>query len=251
MPITRKKKYGISYIIQPNFTQQLGISYTEPLTLEETNQFFSLIPEKFRYVNITIQEPAHPVQHGFNFHLRMNYVLDLSPDYIYLLSNYHRNCRRNLQKAIHAGLILKDSLLPTVFASFVQKNLEGQLTKSRGNIFPVLRPLIAESLSHNCSEIMGVYKPGGEMVAAGWFVFSNKRCLFMVCASTPEGKKNQSMYLLVDHVIRSKAGSGLLFDFTGSNMPGIAYFNAGFGAIKTTYLSVKRNLLPWPLRMLK
>jgi hypothetical protein len=251
MPITRKKKYGLYYLIQPKFSQQLGIFYTQPLTIEETNQFFSLIPAKFRYINIHVQEPAQPDQQGFNFQLRSNYLLDLTPDYISLLSNYHRNCRRNLQKAVHAGLRVKPVLLPSVFASFVQKKLEGQLKGSFENIFSLLKNLVTESLSHKCSEILGVYKPGGEMLAAGWFVFSNNRCLFMVCASTSEGKKNQAMYFLVDHMIRSKAGTGLKFDFTGSNMPGIAYFNSGFGAIKTTYLAVKRNLLPWPLRMFK
>ena len=85
------------------------------------------------------------------------------------------------------------------------------------------------------------------MLAAGWFVYTPERCLFLVCASTSEGKRNQAMYLLVDHVIRSKSGSGLIFDFTGSNIPGVAYFNSGFGAVKSYYPTVKRNNLPWPV----
>jgi hypothetical protein len=77
------------------------------------------------------------------------------------------------------------------------------------------------------------------------------RYTFLVCASTPEGKKNQAMFLLVDDALREKAGSGLVYDFAGSNLPGISYFNQGFGANESFYTAVNRNLLPWPLRMFK
>jgi hypothetical protein len=100
-------------------------------------------------------------------------------------------------------------------------------------------------------EICGVYNRAGKLMAAGLFIVTLGRCLFLVCASTPEGKENQSMYLLVDHMIGKNAGSGIVFDFSGSNIPGIAYFNAGFGSYTTQYPVVRRNLLPWPLRLFK
>ena len=59
------------------------------------------------------------------------------------------------------------------------------------------------------------------------------------------------MYLLVDDMIRRQAGTGKIFDFTGSNLPGVAYFDSGFGAGETFYPTWVRNTLPWPLRLLK
>jgi hypothetical protein len=106
-------------------------------------------------------------------------------------------------------------------------------------------------MEHANAEILGVYNRSRVLLAAGWFVYAADRCFFMVCASSPSGKDNESMYLLVDHVIRKKAGSHMLFDFTGSNSPGIAYFNAGFGAINMPYPSLVINKLPWPLRWFK
>ena len=59
------------------------------------------------------------------------------------------------------------------------------------------------------------------------------------------------MYLLVDHLIRNYAGTGLIFDFAGSDMPGVAYFNQGFGSELRQYPVFYKAILPWPFKKLK
>jgi hypothetical protein len=106
-------------------------------------------------------------------------------------------------------------------------------------------------LQQSAGEIVGVYTPADELIAAGWFITILGSCLFQVCASTEKGKENQAMYMLVNHMITKHAGSGLVFDFAGSNIPGIAYFNSGFGSTSSYYPVITRNLLPWPVKWLK
>jgi hypothetical protein len=251
MPLTRNRKLGIDYLFQPCLTQQLGVFSPDAMTPEETGLFLASIPAKYIYIDIQLNAMNLPVNSGFHFKTRMNYTLNLTPAYFQLSANYHRNCRRNIQKAIHAGLTVKPGPDPTVFTRFVERNLDKRIAEIGKNMYPVLQKITNASIQHGTGDILGVYKLSGELLAAGWFVTGNGRCLFEVCASTREGKENQAMYMLVDHVIREKSGSELIFDFTGSNLPGVAYFNAGFGASRSTYMAAKRNLLPWPFKILK
>lgn len=251
MPLTRNKKLGIDYLFQPFFTQQLGMFLTEAADPSETSRFLAAIPDIFKYIDIQLNISNNPVNSDFFLTLRKNYTLDLTSSYIQLSAGYHRNCRRNLLKAINAGLTIRTGLAPSAFTSFIKKNLDKKLSEIGKTFYTVLQQITDASLLNGTGEILGVYNPVGELVAAGWFVTGAGRCIFEVCASNKQGKKMQSMYFLVDHVIRVKAGSGLIFDFAGSDIPGVAYFNSGFGTSESTYLAVRRNRLPWPLNIIK
>ena len=251
MPLNRNRKLGIGYLFQPYLTQQLGVFSPDAKTPEETGRFLAAIPAKYSFIDIQLNTMNDPVNAGFHFKARMNYTLNLTPAYLQLSAHYHRNCRRNIQKAIHTGLRVKPGPGPSVFTRFIERNLDKKASEIRKNLYPVLQRITNASIQNGTGEILGVYKRNGDLLAAGWFVTGAGRCLFEVCASTREGKENKAMYMLVDHVIREKSESGLIFDFTGSNIPGVAYFNAGFGASKSTYLAAKRNLLPWPLKVFK
>lgn len=251
MPLTRNRKLGINYLFQPFFTQQLGVFSPLNLGTEDVNLFLNSIPVSLRFIDIQLNTGNIPTSPQFNYASRRNSILDLSPSFDQLAGNYHRNCRRNIRKAIHAGLRVKPGPGPSVFIYFIRRHLEPKLSSIRRNFYHVLQEVTTSSILNGTGEILGVYNPGDDLVAAGWFVEAAGRYTFLVCASTPAGKANQAMFLLVDSAIKKKAGTRLVFDFAGSNLPGIEYFNKGFGAVETYYPAVKRNLLPWPLNIIK
>jgi hypothetical protein len=251
MPLTHGHKFGIRYLFQPYFTQQLGVFSTLPVTPSTITGFLEAIPLKYKYVHIQLNSDNN-IQHTDRpFFTRKNFILDLTPSAIELASNYHRNCRRNIQKAVHAGLIIKQGPSPSAFAHFIRNYLDKQLKGTRTTFYPTLTRITSASVQHSAGEIVGVYTHTGELVAAGWFITILGRCLFQVCASTEKGKENQAMYMLVNHMITKNAGSGLVFDFAGSNIPGVSYFNSGFGSRVTHYPVITRNLLPWPVKWMK
>jgi hypothetical protein len=251
MPLTHGHKFGIHYLYQPYFTQQLGIFSPSPITQLVITDFLKAIPLKYKFVQIQLNSENNVQRTDLTLSTRKNFILDLKPSAIALASNYHRNCRRNIQKAVHAGLIVKQGPSPSAFTHFIKNNLEKQLTGTRKTFYPTLARIISASMQQSSGETVGVYSHTGELVAAGWFITLLGRCLFQVCASTEKGKENQAMYMLVNHMISKNAGSGLVFDFAGSNIPGIAYFNSGFGSTVTHYPIITRNLLPWPVRWMK
>jgi hypothetical protein len=251
MPLTHGQKFGINYLYQPYFTQQLGIFSPPLITPVSITDFLMAIPLKYKYVQIQLNSENNVQHTDLAFSTRKNFILDLTPSAIELASHYHRNCRRNIQKAVHTELSVKSGPAPSAFTHFIKNNLDNQLTGTRKTFYPTLTRLTEASLQQSAGEIAGVYTHTGELVSAGWFITQLGRCLFQVCASTEKGKENQAMYMLVNHMITRNAGSGLVFDFAGSNIPGISYFNAGFGSKVTHYPVITRNLLPWPVRWMK
>ena len=54
MPLTGGKKYGIKYLFQPYFVQQLGVFSKNLLTPEKTMEFLNQIPSSFKYYDIRL-----------------------------------------------------------------------------------------------------------------------------------------------------------------------------------------------------
>ncbi|HLO57344.1 MAG TPA: hypothetical protein VK179_01250 [Bacteroidales bacterium] len=249
MPLTGSKKLGFNYLFQPWFTQQLGIFSPREEPKTEAGRFLQAIPGIYRFVDIQLNAENIPSSDLYRVNYRTNFELKLDKDYMSIYSSYHRNCRRNVQKAKAAGLKADRGPGASLFSRFVARNIEDRLPHSK-DLFTVLEKLLGTCEMNGTGKSLGIYR-NQVLLAAGWIVEMPERVLFMACASTMEGKQNQAMYALVDHIISTYAGTGKILDFTGSTMPGVAYFNAGFGAIKTAYPSVKRNTLPWYLKMLK
>jgi hypothetical protein len=138
-----------------------------------------------------------------------------------------------------------------VFTRFIERNLDMKLQEKKEAMYSLLEKICDTSLQQGKGEIVGVYNAVGELLASGWFVQHMQRYVFLVCASTEKGRKLHAIYFLIDQMIQKYAGTKTMLDFSGSDIPGVAYFNAGFGAIKSSYPAIMRNTLPWPVSILK
>ena len=54
MPLTWRKKYSITYLVQPVYSQQLGVFSTQKLNTTIVNQFLNSIPEKYKLIDIRL-----------------------------------------------------------------------------------------------------------------------------------------------------------------------------------------------------
>jgi len=61
----------------------------------------------------------------------------------------------------------------------------------------------------------------------------------------------RSMFLMFNELISEYAGTDKVLDFEGSEIPGVARFFKGFGAVKQHYYHLHINKLPLPIRWLK
>ena len=252
MPLTWAKKGSIQYLYPPLFTQQLGIFSANLPSEELTRQFIAMIPAKFRYVQIHLNE-YNQVKDNTDYLIQLNnnHEIDLSSSYEKLNEKYNRNCKRNIKKAENCGLEIRSDITARTFVEFVKKNLETQLKQLKGKDYHKLADLTEHLLNRQSGELYGCYSAEGVLCGVALFLLTKRRCIFSVCASSAYGKQCQAMYLLVNNQIRKYAGSGKIFDFSGSNIKGIAYFNSTFGSEIKHYPVIRINHLPWPLRLFK
>ena len=89
------------------------------------------------------------------------------------------------------------------------------------------------------------------LLAGALFFKDENRIYNILPSSTEEGRKASAMHYLIDSVIQEFAGTPLIFDFEGSDVPGIKAFYQSFGAVNEPYYHLHYNHLPVPYRWLK
>jgi hypothetical protein len=251
MPLTWKRKFGIYYLYPPYFAQQLGVFSTGQISEGMVQEFIKRIPGKFRFIQICLNEsnPISTASSGVNNNF--NYKLDISGPYSEIHDSYSRNCKRNIKKAVNAQLTIDENITAVKFAEFVKANLGDKLTELNKRNYITLKKVLEASLENGTGKIYRVLTRDNKLCAAGSFLLTSKRCIFSVCASSAEGRSSHAMYFLVDHVIKNNSDRNRIFDFSGSNIKGVAYFNSTFGAKPVEYPYIYRNNLPRIIRFLK
>jgi hypothetical protein len=251
MPLTWKRKAGISYLFKPIFAQQLGIFSATQVDNSLVKEFINTIPAKFRFIQISLNEHNPSDDLPADITMYSNYELSLARPYEEIYDSYSRNCKRNIKKAVEAGLTVTRNVSISQFTEFLKLNLGKRITELRRKNYEILKSILITSTKYNTGKIFGVITREKELCAIGYFMYSSKRCIFSVCASSEQGKSFQAMYLLVNNEIKNNSGKNMIFDFSGSNIKGIAYFNSTFGAEPVEYPVIYRNNLPWFIKFVK
>lgn len=248
MPLPVKKKLGIKYLVQPLFSQQMGIFPNPPD--EIAHLFYQKLREKFRYLNIQLNAQNKPLktEGEIQFVPRKNYVLPLMDSYSGLVSSYSTNTKRNLAKAQKNRLTFISDIRLEEYLEFKKANLPVQIST---NDLQRLKSIIAFGQFKSRGKIYGVYTSENELCAAVYFCRFKERVTYMNAASNEVGKELGAMTFLVDRFISENAGKNVVLDFEGSIIPGVARFYQGFGASEETYFQLKYNRLPLPLKWLK
>jgi len=247
MPITLNRKWGIAYLYQPTFCQQLGIFPTPSVEIQQ--QFSDFLASKFRFIQIQVT-PKINLESFSKFEVteKTNLVLPLMSDYSEVSQQYTQNTKRNISKAKKEGVSIMKGLNP---ADFISAKKLADRVKSNPLSFDRLARIISFSLSESTGTIYAAYTAVNELCAAAFFLHSGNRVVYLSAFSDEEGKQNSAMHLIVDEFIRDFAGSSILLDFEGSSLEGVARFYKGFGAHTETYFQLKMNRLPFPLNLLK
>ena len=249
MPLPVRQKLGITYIYRPLFVQQLGLS-GKSTSQELVTDFINAIPAKIKLADIFLNE-SNPLPPGkYESKENKNFILDIRKTYEEIEKEYNRNCRRNIKKAVSAGLRFSSSISFNDFTGLLEEQIRDQKGSFRKKERIQFRALLSEILNREAGELVGIQNEQGDLQAAGFYVFSFDRLLFKICGSNSEGKENQAMYMLIDEQLKRHAGKFNWYDFQGSNIEGIAYFNSTFGALPETYYYLRINRLPNVLKVL-
>lgn len=243
MPLVWRRKYGIRYLYQPVFCQQLGVfskEFADPVVVEE---FIVNMIRRFRFgvVNFNAKNMVGDEKRR-EVYDKANYVLPLSESYAEISKSYSVNARRNLKRSMELERSVETDIAVDEMMAFKKEN---DLIKKTDAQYRHMQEQFSSVVKMGKGKVFGLRDADG-LVAAAFMAFSKTRVIYLLSVSNARGKQQRAMFRIVDEVIRSHAGSAISLDFEGSNIPTIARFFAGFGAKPEVYQGVTFNRLPVP-----
>ena len=243
-PLTVSAKAGIKYIMQPYFTQQLGLFYRSLLPENKLTDFLSSIPTDYRFIDINLNT-SNKALLSENVSEMTNLELDLILEYEKLTSGYQSNLQRNLKKAAQNKLTLSNKVKPEEIVLLFRENKGTELNHLKDGQYRLIQCIALESIKKGIGQIWGAYDEFNHLVACALWVTSHQKAVFLFSAVSAQGKKLNAMPWLIDSFIRYHAGKPLTLDFEGSNNEGLARFYSSFGAKKVIYQRFVRSSLPF------
>lgn len=243
-PVTARKKYGIHYLAQPPFTQQLGVFSRDLLSPEIVDWFIEAIPGKFKLIEIKLNKYNLPDNDRLSVIENVNLELPLISAYEELQKSYSKNLKRNLKKAQNSDLTVVPQVNPSEIIRMFQLNRGKDIRTLKESDYTKLEQLIYKMAKRGYAQVRGVYTERHSLCAAAVFFKVDDRIIFLFSGLNEEGKQVAAMPFLIDSVVKQYAGKNIILDFEGSNDPGLARFYRSFGASQCTYPAIKIYRFP-------
>ena len=247
MPVTWRKKMGIRYACQPAFVQQLGIFYAHEKQRIFIPAFLKEMALEFRLAEIFLN--YHNQAEGI-IPLHQNFILDLNKSYAETREGYSKNLLNSLNKAAKFDLQYLQSEDSETAIKYYRDQYANRM-HIRKEDFEQFNLLAKTLLKKGNAIVREVRSKNNELLAISLLLKDNKRLYNITSATLPAGRSLEANHFLMDQLICEFSGSGLLLDFEGSDLPGVAKFYKKFGPINQPYAFWKINRLPAILRLVK
>lgn len=248
--LASKSKYKINYLYQPFFTRYFGVFTKSKINNKLVSEFFVAIPEKYKYIEFCLTESNLFQSKQYEFSDKKFQVLDLNRKYEDIQKDFSDNSKRNVKKAIKAGLKIRPDISPDKIVNLFRITKGNELEVFAAEDYKVLIKLMNTCNDLKKGQSIAIYD-GEKLCAAAFFMFSNNRFTFLKSGLTDDGKAKGAMFLLMDYFIKQNSDKKYQLDFGGSSVESVARFYKNFGAKDCVYLQVKRNNLPALVKWVK
>ncbi|WP_336514824.1 hypothetical protein [Pollutibacter soli] len=244
MPVPWKKKLNIIYTPSVPFIQQLGIfsqygKYDEEKFLDALSRFSSYGDYFFNYKN--------QVQGSVS---QTNFVLKLDRDIETLLNSFTNDAVQNIKKGAGRDLQFSNAKIRDAIAAF--RNLYGKrfthVSKEHYQKFEALCLVLEKEKKAFARKIE---TSAGEMQSIVLLLKDERRLYNIMNSTTDEGRHNAANHFLLYNIWGEFHQSNLLFDFEGSDVPGVKSFYEKFNPVNEPFYHLHFNNLPAPIRWLK
>jgi len=231
MPLPYKKKYGIKYIMQPIFAQQLGIIYIEKPEDKILNEFVNFLKNSFIYFAINLNYDNNSNNYT-KYHEKTNLILNLNYSYDKILKGFSTNTKRNIKKSQKEDFVIeKENQNNEEFLNFFVSNL---VEKESEQTINILKNIINYSFKENIGTIYSV-KKNDEILSSVFILKSFNRYIYLAASSNKKGKELRTMFFLLNSFIEENCDSDYILDFEGSDVDGVKRFYKGFNAVEQNY----------------
>jgi len=249
-PLPFKKKFGIKYLVQPVFCQQLG-AFGSNVNVS-THHFLSAIPKRFLRVRLQLNpyfdqtnevesiqtKPAGIIASSRKLTTKTNMTIQLSQPL-----DYNKDCKKNLHRLAELPIEYK------INAISIREAID-TYRKAWGKQNPEIEDEHYQLFANACTDklsftVTAHHQKEGDLLGAAIFLITpenTKRSLHYVCAGPTEaGKSIGVMHGIIDFVLNRYQGENMLFDFEGSSIASVASFYKKFGANEEPFFCFNRG----------
>jgi len=237
MPLPKRIFFGINYIYQAPWVQQLGIFSNTVIDESIVLEFIKSIPRKFKLIDIFFNSDS--VINSKRVSSRKNFVLQLVKSYEILRKKYSKGRKSSIKRAQNSDLLIVEGYNHDEIIELFKQNKGIKLQKKVSD-YDLLSELFEHALTLNFAKSYGIVNSSNKLIGGAFFLIDSRRITYLFSAINNEGRKKQAMSFLIDHVIKCNAESIYIFDFEGSMITELASFFKSFGAVKEEYFWYKR-----------
>lgn len=226
MPVAFQKKFGIKFILQPTYCQQLGVFYKEEISKELFQQFEKKLHKKFvrsYCFNEENTETFHP-----KGQLKSNYVLDLNRPYETIKKQFSKSTKWNLKQ-------FEKSELQIHTTDQISSILSLKKSIANFKVPDIYQTLLKEINQNSTLNHLIVSNHLDQIIAYGSFILTQNRIIYLDAGANEEGKKSQIPTGILCEMIQKFSTRNISLDFEGSSIPHIEFFFKGFKGDKKTY----------------
>ncbi len=246
-PVTWRRKWGVKYVCQPAFCQQLGLFYKNPAHARFSSLFQQEITSRFVLAEIFLNYQNsdaiyHLVHNNFLFLLNKKY------DELYL--QYAPGFTKSLRRIKKFNFIYSDDASADEVIDLYKKNY-GSKINVRNKDYEAFKKLTACLLQNRQAFVRKVTLPDNTLLAISLFLKDDHRIYNMISVTLPEGRRLEANYFLYDRLVYEFAYSKRVLDLEGSDLPGVAAFYQKFSPVNEPYFFWKNNRLPYPIKWFK
>ena len=242
MPLPVKSFFGIKYLVQPAFCQQLGPFGPSIRDEKKVKSLLETIAHKYPRINIYLnQNAAISSSDKLKLIWRNNFCLELDKEYSTLKNSYSTNLKRNLKKALKSKLEIVEIQIRTAFDYYIDNTLNQKkisVIKDKHKAM-LLKFLQSEDGVNFTAEAV---RSNEKIVSIVVWAQLYKRTYYFLSSSNKEGKALGAAPLLIDNFLQHEAGGNAKLDFEGSMIPGLARFYNGFGANSHKYAHISKRV---------
>lgn len=252
LPISQRTKFGISYLYQPPFTQQLGV-FAKPGVIVPLREIIHWLKTNYKFweVNWNYTTDTSLINPPVNITVATNYILDLARDYESITTNYGKDLINNIRRSRRFKLIYRGTSDYNRCIELFKKYYGNRLINLKDKDYNNFGKLCDSAFKRDMLIAREAVDNKGELMSIVLLLNDGKRIYNVMNTTTDTGRKTGANHFLLDSVIREFSAKDLLFDFEGSDLPGVKSFYENFGPVSQPYFRLKYNNLRWPVRLFK
>ena len=249
MPYLLRKRAWMKYIVMPQQTQIGGIWISDvalPDNVDRLTEICQDFTRQLAELGLSYYYQHYPIGSnaiesmrtlGFKIKERITYRIEDLSNLDQVISAFSKNKKRQLQKAL--SLHAETNMNIEDFYRFHVRCLQEQ-GKQISYTREFLLVLERKTSRLQQSQIISIHNADNEILAAAFLVWDKNSMYYLIPCYDLKHKDSGASALLVLESIKLARKQGVVFDFEGSMIRGVANHYKQFGGARTVYYSVEK-----------